>query len=217
MKSSAPASARRARDLRRSALPGRRTRCSRARVSENRNVSSNTMPTARADVAASRRSRTSTPSMQHAPGVDVVEARDQPGDRRLARRRSRRRARPPRRRGSRGRGRRAPAARRRSRTSTPSNRTLARPVAAAAWRAAGRRSRGRSTSTRGCDPRAGRRARRLREQHADHPQRPDQHEDVEVERRRCRRPARLPSSTWWPPYQRIADQRERRAGSRAAA
>ena len=62
---------------------GRRTRCWRAIVSVKRNVSSNTMPTAR------RSSRTRSVAdvdavEEDAARVDVVEARDQPGDRGLA-------------------------------------------------------------------------------------------------------------------------------------
>ena len=49
----------------------------------------------------------------------------------------------------------------------------------------------------------------LRDEHADHAQRPDQHQDVEVAATMSPT-CRLPSSTWWPPYQRIADEPERR-------
>ena len=56
-----------------------------AHQSENRNVSSNTRPTARR-TSRRRTSRTSAPSMRTCPASHVVEARDQPRDGRLARR-----------------------------------------------------------------------------------------------------------------------------------
>ena len=89
--------------------PGRRTRCCRARVSENRNVSSNTMPTARrsslqAAARARRRRRAARArrrrrrSAGRARATVVLPAAGRADERdRLARR------------GSRGRGRRAPA------------------------------------------------------------------------------------------------------------
>ena len=76
--------ARRARPLR-SALRDRRTRCCCARCRRT-----GTCPRTRGRPRGARRarrtSRTSAPSMRTCPACDVVEARDEPGDRRLARR-----------------------------------------------------------------------------------------------------------------------------------
>ena len=130
---------------------------------------------------ASSRSRTSTPSSSTRPGVDVVEARHEAGDGGLAAAGRARPARPP----PRPRSVRSRPCEHRAAAAVAERDALeadlARAPAAAAARRARRRSRGRSTRISSHATGRRRRARRLRDEHARHAQRQDEHEDVGVE------------------------------------